>query len=250
MTSYPSQASFPPLAQSTVYSSFPQGQTYGLPPFGQSSLLSRSLSPVRSLSATRHQHLRNFCSTALTAIGSHSLGFPATDGRPHPLLTPPRLGRHSPPVATAFFFSSSASLCSPFFIHFFHLQVLCGQALKLRPGCPRRPLVVSLGFSASALHTLRASKAICTTHIPTKASCDLTLPHRITPPSSAPFIPLFVHCRGALSCFIFLFLVAATTVLAERLLCLQARASQRLVCTQASFQPQPPPRLPPQWLNR
>lgn len=62
VTSYPGQASFPPLAQSTVYSSFPQtGQTYGLPPFGQSSLLSRSLSPIRSLSATRHQHLRTFC---------------------------------------------------------------------------------------------------------------------------------------------------------------------------------------------
>ncbi|XP_069032767.1 eyes absent homolog 3 isoform X1 [Embiotoca jacksoni] len=35
VTSYPSQVAFPPLAQSTVYSGFPQtGQTYGLPPFG------------------------------------------------------------------------------------------------------------------------------------------------------------------------------------------------------------------------
>ncbi|MEQ2247797.1 hypothetical protein ILYODFUR_012762 [Ilyodon furcidens] len=35
VTSYTSQVAFPPLAQSTVYSSFPQsGQTYGLPPFG------------------------------------------------------------------------------------------------------------------------------------------------------------------------------------------------------------------------
>ncbi|KAM6974617.1 protein phosphatase EYA3 [Tautogolabrus adspersus] len=35
VTSYPSQVAFPPLAQSTVYSAFPQtGQTYGLPPFG------------------------------------------------------------------------------------------------------------------------------------------------------------------------------------------------------------------------
>uniref|UniRef100_A0A674NC86 Eyes absent homolog n=1 Tax=Takifugu rubripes TaxID=31033 RepID=A0A674NC86_TAKRU len=35
VTSYPSQVVFPPLAQSTVYSTFPQtGQTYGLPPFG------------------------------------------------------------------------------------------------------------------------------------------------------------------------------------------------------------------------
>ncbi|XP_054619444.1 eyes absent homolog 3 isoform X1 [Dunckerocampus dactyliophorus] len=35
VTSYPSQVAFSPLAQSTVYSSFPQtGQTYGLPPFG------------------------------------------------------------------------------------------------------------------------------------------------------------------------------------------------------------------------
>ncbi|TWW65816.1 Eyes absent -like protein 3 [Takifugu flavidus] len=34
VTSYPSQVVFPPLAQSTVYSTFPQtGQTYGLPPF-------------------------------------------------------------------------------------------------------------------------------------------------------------------------------------------------------------------------
>nr|XP_029134819.1 eyes absent homolog 3 isoform X2 [Labrus bergylta] len=35
VTSYPNQVAFPPLAQSTVYSAFPQtGQTYGLPPFG------------------------------------------------------------------------------------------------------------------------------------------------------------------------------------------------------------------------
>nr|XP_033493360.1 eyes absent homolog 3 [Epinephelus lanceolatus] len=35
VTSYTSQVAFPPLAQSTVYSAFPQtGQTYGLPPFG------------------------------------------------------------------------------------------------------------------------------------------------------------------------------------------------------------------------
>uniref|UniRef100_A0A672HGL6 Eyes absent homolog n=1 Tax=Salarias fasciatus TaxID=181472 RepID=A0A672HGL6_SALFA len=35
VTSYTSPVSFPPLAQSTVYSAFPQtGQTYGLPPFG------------------------------------------------------------------------------------------------------------------------------------------------------------------------------------------------------------------------
>ncbi|XP_037650104.1 eyes absent homolog 3 isoform X1 [Sebastes umbrosus] len=35
VTSYTGQVAFPPLAQSTVYSSFPQtGQTYGLPPFG------------------------------------------------------------------------------------------------------------------------------------------------------------------------------------------------------------------------
>lgn len=35
VTSYAGQAAFPPLAQSTAYSAFPQtGQTYGLPPFG------------------------------------------------------------------------------------------------------------------------------------------------------------------------------------------------------------------------
>uniref|UniRef100_A0A8D3D5Q5 Eyes absent homolog n=1 Tax=Scophthalmus maximus TaxID=52904 RepID=A0A8D3D5Q5_SCOMX len=35
VTSYTGQVAFPPLAQSTVYSAFPQtGQTYGLPPFG------------------------------------------------------------------------------------------------------------------------------------------------------------------------------------------------------------------------
>lgn len=35
VTSFTSQVAFPPLAQSTVYSSFPQtGQNYGLPPFG------------------------------------------------------------------------------------------------------------------------------------------------------------------------------------------------------------------------
>ncbi|XP_064836068.1 eyes absent homolog 3-like isoform X3 [Oncorhynchus masou masou] len=37
VTSYSSQVAFPPLTQSTVYTSFPQaGQTYGLPPFGSS----------------------------------------------------------------------------------------------------------------------------------------------------------------------------------------------------------------------
>lgn len=62
VTSYPGPASFPPLAQSTVYSAFPQtGQTYGLPPFGQSSLFRHSINPVHSLSASRHQHHRNFC---------------------------------------------------------------------------------------------------------------------------------------------------------------------------------------------
>ncbi|XP_061657636.1 eyes absent homolog 3 isoform X1 [Syngnathoides biaculeatus] len=35
VTTYPSPMAFPPLAQSAVYSAFPQtGQTYGLPPFG------------------------------------------------------------------------------------------------------------------------------------------------------------------------------------------------------------------------
>uniref|UniRef100_A0AAQ4R0V6 Eyes absent homolog n=1 Tax=Gasterosteus aculeatus aculeatus TaxID=481459 RepID=A0AAQ4R0V6_GASAC len=35
VTSYTGQVAYPPLAQSTVYSAFPQtGQTYGLPPFG------------------------------------------------------------------------------------------------------------------------------------------------------------------------------------------------------------------------
>ncbi|XP_038827498.1 eyes absent homolog 3-like isoform X4 [Salvelinus namaycush] len=37
VTSYSSQVAFPPLTQSTVYTTFPQaGQTYGLPPFGSS----------------------------------------------------------------------------------------------------------------------------------------------------------------------------------------------------------------------
>lgn len=35
VTSYTSQVAFPPLAQSSMYSAFPQtGQNYGLPPFG------------------------------------------------------------------------------------------------------------------------------------------------------------------------------------------------------------------------
>lgn len=208
MTSYPGQASFPPLAQSTVYSAFPQtGQTYGLPPFGQSppphsSGAPSTLSVTLSLSASRHQHHCNFCfdgpHCAWEPLARFSLRSMAG---PPPLLAPP------PPRPTLplllpllFFFSSSyAFLCSLFFIHFFHLQVLCGQALKLRPGCPRRPLVVSQGFSASALHTLRASKAIFTTHIPTKASCDLTLPHRITLPSFPPPLPLKANYSTLLS---------------------------------------------------
>lgn len=225
VTSYPGQASFPSLAQSTVYSSFPQtGQTYGLPPFGQSSLLCRSINPVRSLSASRHQHHRNFCFNGPHCAWEPLARFSCDRWRAAssvnsasadtPLLLP-----------LLFFFSSSyASLCSLFFIHFFHLQVLCGQALKLRLGCLMRPLVVSQGFSASALHTLRASKAIFTTHIPTKASCDLTLPHRITPPSfpSSPHVKSilfhsFVIFGKHFSSFFFPFLAAASTVFAEHL---------------------------------
>ncbi|XP_075868368.1 protein phosphatase EYA3 isoform X2 [Nelusetta ayraudi] len=53
VTSYPGQASFPPLAQSTVYSSFPQtGQTYGLPPFGSSFTTSSVYSSILSATAT------------------------------------------------------------------------------------------------------------------------------------------------------------------------------------------------------
>ncbi|XP_056877723.1 eyes absent homolog 3 isoform X2 [Takifugu flavidus] len=52
VTSYPSQVVFPPLAQSTVYSTFPQtGQTYGLPPFGSSFTTSSVYSSILSATA-------------------------------------------------------------------------------------------------------------------------------------------------------------------------------------------------------
>nr|XP_057902619.1 eyes absent homolog 3 isoform X2 [Doryrhamphus excisus] len=52
VTSYPSQVAFPPLAQSTVYSAFPQtGQTYGLPPFGSSFTTSSVYSNIPSATA-------------------------------------------------------------------------------------------------------------------------------------------------------------------------------------------------------
>ncbi|XP_068189904.1 eyes absent homolog 3 isoform X2 [Antennarius striatus] len=52
VTSYTSQV-FPPLAQSTVYSNFPQtGQTYGLPPFGSSFTTSSVYSSILSATAT------------------------------------------------------------------------------------------------------------------------------------------------------------------------------------------------------
>lgn len=81
----------------------------------------------------------------------------------------------------------------------FHLQVLCGQALKQRLGCLRRPLVASLGFSASPLHIPQTSQAICTTHTPAKASCNLTLSHRITLSHSLKEI-LQWHSSVSLSC--------------------------------------------------
>ncbi|KAJ3609706.1 hypothetical protein NHX12_024217 [Muraenolepis orangiensis] len=50
VTSYGSQGPFSPLAQSSVYSSFPQaGQTYGLPPFGSSFTTSSEFSSYSSL---------------------------------------------------------------------------------------------------------------------------------------------------------------------------------------------------------
>ncbi|XP_075995395.1 protein phosphatase EYA3 isoform X2 [Genypterus blacodes] len=52
VTSYTSQVAFPPLAQSAVYSAFPQtGQTYGLPPFGSSFTTSSVYSNVPSATA-------------------------------------------------------------------------------------------------------------------------------------------------------------------------------------------------------
>ncbi|XP_069576968.1 eyes absent homolog 3 isoform X3 [Brachyistius frenatus] len=61
VTSYPSQVAFPPLAQSTVYSGFPQtGQTYGLPPFGSSFTTSSVYSNIPSATSV---------TTASTAAG-------------------------------------------------------------------------------------------------------------------------------------------------------------------------------------
>ncbi|XP_068505179.1 eyes absent homolog 3 isoform X3 [Syngnathus scovelli] len=52
VTSYPSPVAFPPLAQSAVYSAFPQtGQTYGLPPFGSSFTTSSVYSNIPSATA-------------------------------------------------------------------------------------------------------------------------------------------------------------------------------------------------------
>ncbi|XP_061839288.1 eyes absent homolog 3 isoform X2 [Nerophis lumbriciformis] len=52
VTAYPSQVAFPPLAQSTGYSAFPQtGQTYGLPPFGSSFTTSSVYSNIPSAPA-------------------------------------------------------------------------------------------------------------------------------------------------------------------------------------------------------
>ncbi|XP_061597109.1 eyes absent homolog 3 isoform X3 [Cololabis saira] len=68
VTSYSSSATFPPLAQSTVYSSFPQtGQTYGLPPFGSSFTTSSVYSNIPSATAvttastvTSHQEFSSY----------------------------------------------------------------------------------------------------------------------------------------------------------------------------------------------
>ncbi|XP_072227304.1 eyes absent homolog 3 isoform X2 [Leuresthes tenuis] len=66
VTSYTSQVAFPPLAQSAVYSSFPQtGQTYGLPPFGSSFTTSSVYSNIPSATAV---------TTASTAAGHQEFG--------------------------------------------------------------------------------------------------------------------------------------------------------------------------------
>ncbi|XP_056273850.1 eyes absent homolog 3 isoform X3 [Pseudoliparis swirei] len=52
VTLYAGQVAYPPLAQSTVYSAFPQtGQTYGLPPFGSSFTTSSVYSGIPSATA-------------------------------------------------------------------------------------------------------------------------------------------------------------------------------------------------------
>ncbi|XP_058475511.1 eyes absent homolog 3 isoform X2 [Solea solea] len=61
VTSYTSQVAFPSLAQSSVYSTFPQtGQTYGLPPFGSSFTTSSVYSNIPTATAT---------TTASTTVG-------------------------------------------------------------------------------------------------------------------------------------------------------------------------------------
>lgn len=126
-----------------------------------------------------------------------------------------------------------------------HLQVLCGQALKQRQGCLRRPLVASLGFSASARHIPQASRANCTTHTPAKASCSGTLPPDVTLTNTGctdyssaaaltALLPLFFSC-----------FTSPWRCPTMRSFCLQARVLQLQVCTPTSPRPQPPPPPPP-----
>ncbi|CAN9503533.1 unnamed protein product [Ophioblennius macclurei] len=98
VTSYTSQVSFPPLAQSTVYSAFPQtGQTYGLPPFGSSFTTSSVYSNIPSATAVTtastaataatHQEFSSFNSLGQTQFSQYytlppsyvPAGLPAAD---------------------------------------------------------------------------------------------------------------------------------------------------------------------------
>ncbi|XP_029976202.1 protein phosphatase EYA3 isoform X2 [Salarias fasciatus] len=95
VTSYTSPVSFPPLAQSTVYSAFPQtGQTYGLPPFGSSfttSSVYSNLPPATAVTtastAAAHQEFSSFNSLGQTQFSQYyalppsyvPAGLPAAD---------------------------------------------------------------------------------------------------------------------------------------------------------------------------
>lgn len=147
------------------------------------------------------------------------LGFPATDGGPAPLLTPSRLGRHSPPVATAFFsvFILRLPLLS-FLYSFFSSSGALWPGIKTETGLPEAPsggqpgfLSFSTAYTSSQqghLHYSYPNQGKLRLH---PASQNNTT--QLTPVESQLFHSFVIFEKH----FFFPILVATSTVLAEHL---------------------------------
>uniref|UniRef100_A0A672HGH8 Eyes absent homolog n=1 Tax=Salarias fasciatus TaxID=181472 RepID=A0A672HGH8_SALFA len=145
VTSYTSPVSFPPLAQSTVYSAFPQtGQTYGLPPFGAMwPGIKTETGPPEAPSGGQPGFL-SFSSTYTSSQpGPLHYSYPS-QGKPRP---PPSLSATPPRLRSPL----SSSLSAP---PLTGCSVWISDSVFFRPGSSRHSALTLLSLCAHSALTL------------------------------------------------------------------------------------------------